>query len=124
MLPRILNLFLLGAAATGASAPAPNPDVTFHAPPKPLPAGRSRRLGGISRPTYNMVSPETKLLKNFPRTARAGVGAEQGDGYAAPAVAGDRLVLFHRVGDQAVVDCLPAADGRRFLAVYQPDGLP
>jgi len=34
-----------------------------------------------------------------------------GQGFAGPVVAGDRLVLFHRVGDEAVVECLDAAGG-------------
>ena len=36
---------------------------------------------------------------------------EVGEGFSAPVVAGDRLVLFHRVGDEEVVSCLNATNG-------------
>ena len=120
MLPRILSLLLVSAVAAGASEP--NPDVTFHAPPKPLPAGAmTSDWAEFLGPTNNMVSPETKLLKEFSADRpRLVWEMNKGDGYAAPAVAGDRLVLFHRVGDLAVVDCLAAADGRRFWRFTSP----
>ena len=35
-----------------------------------------------------------------------------GPGYAGPAVAGERLMLFHRVGDEEVVECLDAGSGK------------
>jgi len=35
-----------------------------------------------------------------------------GPGYAGPVIAGDRLVLFHRVGDEEVVECVNAADAK------------
>ena len=119
---RILCLFLLGAAATGAPVPETNPDVTFHAAPKPLPAGAiTSDWAAFTGPAHNMSSPETKLLKEFPADGpRLVWEMNKGDGYAAPAVVGDRLILFHRLGDQAVVDCLNAADGRRFWRFTSP----
>ena len=42
-----------------------------------------------------------------------------GKGWAGPAVAGDRLILFHRVGDEEVVECLDPATGKdRWKAAY------
>jgi outer membrane protein assembly factor BamB len=38
---------------------------------------------------------------------------EVGEGYSGPVVAGDRLILFHRVGDREVVECLDAANGKQ-----------
>jgi outer membrane protein assembly factor BamB len=35
-----------------------------------------------------------------------------GESFAAPVVAGDRVFVFHRVGDEARLDCLRAADGK------------
>jgi outer membrane protein assembly factor BamB len=35
-----------------------------------------------------------------------------GEGYRGPVVAGDDLILFHRLGGMEVVDCLRAADGK------------
>ena len=36
-----------------------------------------------------------------------------GSGFAGPVVAGNRLILFHRVGDKEVVECLDPADGKK-----------
>jgi outer membrane protein assembly factor BamB len=43
-----------------------------------------------------------------------------GAGYSGPVVAGDRLVLFHRVGDEEVVDCLHAGTGKGLWAFRYP----
>jgi outer membrane protein assembly factor BamB len=37
---------------------------------------------------------------------------EVGPGYAGPVIAGERLILFHRVGDEEVVECLRADSGK------------
>lgn len=37
---------------------------------------------------------------------------EIGAGYSAPVVAGERLLLFHRIGNEEIVDCLDAATGK------------
>ncbi|MBU4460449.1 MAG: PQQ-like beta-propeller repeat protein [Verrucomicrobia bacterium] len=106
------------APAPDGPAPAAgrNPDTTFHAVPGALAAGAvagdwTSFLGSNGM----LVSSETKLLREFPPGGpRLVWDVSKGEGYAAPVVEGDRLVLFHRVGDAAVVDCLHAADGRRF----------
>src|SRR5688572_33181175 len=78
-----------------ASAPEAqkNPDTTFHAPPKPLPAGAVTQddwttfLGG----THDLVSPETKMLERFPADGMKIVWeTTRGSGYAAPAIKGQR----------------------------------
>lgn len=38
---------------------------------------------------------------------------EVGEGYSGPVVAGNRLILFHRVSNEEVVECLDAATGER-----------
>ena len=64
-------------------------------------------------PTCDMHSAETNVLRDFPAGGpRLAWSVPKGDGYAAPAVVGAKLVLFHRVGDNAVVDCLNAEDGK------------
>jgi outer membrane protein assembly factor BamB len=37
---------------------------------------------------------------------------EVGEGYAGPVIAGERLIVFQRVGNEEVVECLGAADGK------------
>src|SRR5438093_2695097 len=93
-----------------ASEPQPNPDVTFRAAPKPLPAGAvTSDWPSFLGPTHNMFSPETKLLKEFPKGGPTLVWEmKRGDGFASPAVVGDRLILFHRLGSEEVVECLNA----------------
>jgi outer membrane protein assembly factor BamB len=105
-----------------APAPRPNPDATFHAAPKPLPAGaKTGDWPSLLGPTHDMRSPETRLLRAFPPgEPRLVWEMKKGDGYAAPSVAGGRLVLFHRVGDDAIVDCLDALDGRRWWRFAYP----
>ena len=64
-------------------------------------------------PTHDMHSAETNLLREFPKGGpRLVWSVPKGDGYAAPAIAGGRVVLFHRLEDNAVVDCLNAQDGK------------
>jgi outer membrane protein assembly factor BamB len=101
-----------------AAAPAAqkNPDATFHAAPKPLAKdAKTTDWPCFLGPNYNLVVPETKLLKEFPPAGPRAVWAmNKGTGYAAPAVVGDRLLLFHRLGDKETLDCLKADTGERF----------
>ncbi len=93
-----------------------NPDAIFHAPPKPLsPHAVTSDWPSFLGPTHNLFSPETGLRKEFPAEGLRPVWEmKKGDGFAAPAIAGKRLILFHRVGDHEVVDCLHPVDGRRY----------
>src|SRR4051812_15707595 len=64
-------------------------------------------------PTRDGHSPETGLLRSWhaggPTVAWK---RDAGSGWAGLAVAGDRLILFHRVGDDEVVECLDPATGK------------
>jgi outer membrane protein assembly factor BamB len=72
-------------------------------------------------PTRDGHSPETGLLRAWPKDGPAVVWKrEVGTGWAGPAVAGDRLILFHRVGDEEVVECLdPATGAGRWKSAYR-----
>jgi outer membrane protein assembly factor BamB len=106
--------------------PAPeagkNPGTTFHAAPKPLAAGAiTSDWPSFLGPTHNAFSPETKLLAKFPTGGPAVVWeVAKGEGYASPAIVGDRLVLFHRVADKEVIDCLHPATGDRYWRFEYP----
>ncbi len=71
-------------------------------------------------PTRNGISTETDLLTSWPAKGppvlwERAVGA----GFSGPVVAGPWLILFHRVGDKEVVECLEAATGKsRWKADY------
>ncbi len=63
-------------------------------------------------PRRDGVSAETGLLTAWPKDGPPLLWDRKvGSGYSGPAVAGDRLVLFHRLGDRATVECLDAATG-------------
>lgn len=112
---------LLTGLSCGAG-PEPFDRLTIHAQPKPLAEGASvsewpRFLG----PSDDGRSPETKLLKSFPPQGPAKVWeVARGDGYAAPAIAGGRLILFHRRDGQETIECLDAETGRRFWHFAYP----
>jgi len=72
-------------------------------------------------PAHNATSPETKLLREFPKAGpRVVWEVEKGNGFGGPAIAGDRLVIFHRVDGREVVDCLHAETGKPFWKAEYP----
>jgi outer membrane protein assembly factor BamB len=63
-------------------------------------------------PARNGISAETGLLASWPKQGPKLVWEKPvGEGFSGPAVAGDRLILFHRVGNEEEVECLDAATG-------------
>jgi outer membrane protein assembly factor BamB len=64
-------------------------------------------------PERNGVSAETGLLQTWSKEGPPVVWQkEAGEGYSGPVVAGDWLILFHRIGDEEVVEALDAANGK------------
>ncbi len=100
----------------------PNPDVTFHSKPKPLPPGAvTHDWKSFLGPTHNAISTETKLLPEFPRKGPKLVWEmKTGEGYSSPAVVGDRLVYLHRVGNEERVECLHPETGERYWELAYP----
>jgi outer membrane protein assembly factor BamB len=78
-------------------------------------------------PARDGTSPETGLLAAIPKQGPPRVWErEVGEGYSGPVIAGDRLVLFHRLGDKEVIECLDAATGKErwkfdYPTAYQDD---
>ena len=103
------------AAPAPRPSPRPNPDATFHAAPRPLARGAvTSDWACFLGPHHNDVSTKPSLLAPFPQAGPALVWeVNKGSGYSAPAVLGDRVVLFHRVEGDEVVDCLKADTGQR-----------
>ena len=98
--------------------------VTFHRAPKPLPAGAvTHDWTTFLGPTRNGISTETKLLKEFPESGPPLVWEmKKGTGYSSPAIAGDRLVFIHRVGDMERVECRhPETGGLHWRIEYPTD---
>ena len=64
-------------------------------------------------PNRDGHSAETKLNWNWPKTGPKVVWSmDIGTGWAGPVVAGERVVLFHRVGDEEILLCLDPATGK------------
>ena len=58
------------------------------------------------------MSTETKLAHTFPKGGPKLVWEmKKGTGYSSPAISGDRLVMFHRVGSEERVECLHRETG-------------
>lgn len=105
--------------ALGGEAPA---QAIFHAAPTPLPQGAvTNDWPSLLGPTHNQVSSETHLRKEFGAAGPTLVWEiEKGEGYASPAIVGDQLVLFHRVGHEEVIECLNAGNGQRIWRYTYP----
>jgi outer membrane protein assembly factor BamB len=64
-------------------------------------------------PKRDGTSAETGLATTWPRKGPpVEWQREVGEGYSGPVVADGKLILFHRVGDEDVVECLDAATGK------------
>ncbi|MCS6776756.1 MAG: PQQ-binding-like beta-propeller repeat protein [Chloroherpetonaceae bacterium] len=109
---------------TEVPAPVPRPQqgLRFFAPPRPLASNATTHdWRSFQGPTHNGVSTETPLLQRWPRGGPAKVWeVPKGEGYATPAVVGDRVILFHRIGNEEIVECLHAETGQRFWKVAYP----
>ena len=94
--------------ATLLSLCATAQEVKVHSKPKPLAADAvTHDWVSFLGPNHNGVSSETRLLKQFPAGGPPLVWEmRKGTGYSSPAISGDRLVYFHRVGDRERVECV------------------
>ncbi len=126
----LLSATLLACGAVAQEAPEEehlpkprsHPEVTFHGAPGPLSAdavtGDWTEFPG---PGGRPVSPETHLIRDW------GAGGPRlvwelatGSGYSSPAVRGERLVYFHRRGDEEVVECLHPETGELYWRFGSP----
>ncbi|PYR39090.1 MAG: hypothetical protein DMF90_01055 [Acidobacteria bacterium] len=82
----------------------------FHRRPKPLPAGAvTADWPSFLGPSHDAVSAETKLSRTLPPPLVWEF--PKGTGYTSPAIAGDRLVYLHRLGNDEIVECLHPETG-------------
>src|SRR5687767_8878600 len=81
-----------------------------HRKPKALPAGAATHdWTAFLGPTHNAISTETKLSRKLPPPLVWEL--TKGTGYASPAIADQRLVFLHRLGNEEIVECLHAETG-------------
>jgi hypothetical protein len=72
-------------------------------------------------PTRDGHSAEKDLLDAWPARGPLEVWRHDvGAGYAGPVVVGDRLIVYHRVGGDDVVECLSATTGKQQWRVATP----
>lgn len=72
-------------------------------------------------PTRNGVSTETNLNLAWPKDGPKILWKTKvGEGWSGPVVASNRVVLFHRVGDNEVLDCLQATNGAQLWRAEYP----
>ncbi|HYT89437.1 MAG TPA: PQQ-binding-like beta-propeller repeat protein [Gemmataceae bacterium] len=71
-------------------------------------------------PNRDGVSTETGLVQSWPKDGPPVVWQQKiGEGFSGPVVAGERLILFHRVENNEVVACLDAVTGKeRWKCTY------
>ena len=92
------------------------------APGRVAVAGDWPQILGPSR--NGQASGETLDPVKFKKSPVVNWTYKLGAGFAGPAVVGDRVIIFHRLGDQQRVECLSAATGKpqwqaNFPASYQ-----
>lgn len=76
---------------------------------------------GFLGPRGTAISGETGLLQTWPAGGPPILWKKKvGEGYAAPAVLGDRLVFFHRVGDEEVAECMMPETGETLWRFASP----
>lgn len=106
---------VFSAAPGQAAEPTAWEGLTFHKAPVPRSADAKnedwpRFHGAQDAP----ISGETGIASTFPDSGPPLVWeCEKGNGYASPAIADGRLVLFHRVKGLETIDCLDPATGQR-----------
>lgn len=86
----------------------------------------SQSLGGredwpiFLGPHRNGTSRETGLLKTWPADGPPTVWERPvGEGYSAPVTSRGRLVIFHRIGSNEIIECVDAQDGSRVHWKYE-----
>jgi outer membrane protein assembly factor BamB len=67
----------------------------------------------ILGPTRNGQAEGEKLPDSLPARPKIAWRAKVGSGYGGPVVVGKKVVVFHRVGKQELVEALDAANGQR-----------
>ena len=80
----------------------------------------------ILGPAYNCATQESGLMRTFPEKGLPVLWEMPlGSGMGGPAIAGGRIVVFHRLGEKETVECRDAATGEvrwkfDYDAPYQP----
>jgi outer membrane protein assembly factor BamB len=104
---------LLQAVLAQAMRPAvARAQARVHTKPRPLSKSAvTHDWPSFLGPSHNAVSTETPLSRTLPPSLLWEL--PKGTGYSSPAIAGDRLLFLHRVGNEELVECLHPETGAR-----------
>jgi outer membrane protein assembly factor BamB len=106
-LSRILVALLFVCCGRGGAA------VVYDAPKPLAKEAKTEDWPRFLGPHHNATSGETKLLHEWPDGGPKAVWEfAKGGGHASPAIVGERLVLFHRLGERETLDCLHSESGK------------
>lgn len=106
---------LPAAAADGA--------VTIHRSPRPLaPDAIVQDWPNLLGPQQSLVCNEQPLRTSWlePGAQQALWEAQTGVGFSAPVVLGDRVLIYRRLDDEAVLECRRSEDGARYWRTAHP----
>ena len=107
--------------AQGLPSGTADAQAVVHREPRPLaPDAVTHDWTAFLGPSHNAVSTETPLRRFLPPPLVW--EWPTGIGYASPAVAGDRLLFIHRLGDEEVVECRHAETGASHWRFRYPTG--
>ena len=100
----------------------PEPKITRHQPTRPLDvAAVTEDWPSFLGPNHQPATRESHLLKNLSGDNPPLVWEmETGSGYASPAISNNRLVFFHRIEDDEVLDCLRPETGEHLWRFSYP----
>jgi outer membrane protein assembly factor BamB len=88
-----------------------------------LPSARGADWPQFRGPHRDGTSPETGLAGAWPQEGPPVVWQKKvGAGYSGPVVAGERVIGFHRLGDNDIVECWGAAKGQPLWQFAYPTG--
>jgi outer membrane protein assembly factor BamB len=110
------------STSTRPSFPTPHPDGHCFGKPRPLsPGAKTSNWESFLGPEHCSVSVETPLLKVWPQNGPVLIWeVKKGSGFSGPAISGDRLVFFHRLESNEIVECLHPETGDLYWKFCYP----
>jgi len=88
--------------------------------PEPLPPGEGEDWPNFLGPRRNGTSLETGLRLDWPEEGPPVLWERpMGEGYGAPVTSDGKLVLFHRVANKEVIECVDPEDGSEVIWKYE-----
>jgi outer membrane protein assembly factor BamB len=110
-MPRLTRRTLLQALLAQTLPPGTaGARAVAHRDPTPLaPGAVTHDWVSFLGPSHDAISTETPLRRALPPPLVWEL--PKGSGYTSPAIAGDRLLFIHRIGDEELVECLHAETG-------------